>query len=442
MPPRIVIPIIVILALLAGFFVYPSLLEKGGISPPDFFLKPFKLGLDLKGGTHLVYQADVSQIPPSERDEAMNGLKDVIERRVNLFGIAEPVINVNRVGENRRLIVELAGVKDVNEAIGLIGATPFLEFKEARPADQSEAILKQIENQDPAATGLDPYFVPTKLTGRFLKRAQLSFDQQTGQSIVLLEFDNEGQDLFATLTGRNIGKQLAIYLDGVILSAPVVQQEITGGSAQITGNFSVVEARDLVRNLNSGALPVPIKLISQQTVGATLGAESLQKSLLAGMIGFLLIALFMLFYYRLAGFIAVVALTVYVILVLSLFKLIPITLTLAGIVGFILSVGMAVDANILIFERMKEELRGGRSFKLAYEEGFRRAWVAIRDAYISTLISAAVLYWFGTSLIRGFALTLAIGLLVSLVLVIVLTKTFLRAFAGTRLKDVKILWRQ
>jgi len=442
MPPRIVIPIIVILALLAGFFVYPSLLEKGGVSPPDFFLKPFKLGLDLKGGTHLVYQADVSQIPPGERDEAMNGLKDVIERRVNLFGIAEPVINVNRVGENRRLIVELAGVKDVNEAIGLIGATPFLEFREARPADQSEMILKQIENQDPAAVGLDPYFVPTKLTGRFLKRAQLSFDQQTGQSIVLLEFDNEGQDLFATLTGRNIGKQLAIYLDGVILSAPVVQQEITGGNAQITGNFSVAEARDLVRNLNSGALPVPIELISQQTVGATLGAESLQKSLLAGMIGFLLIAIFMLLYYRLAGFIAVVALTIYVILVLSLFKLIPITLTLAGIVGFILSVGMAVDANILIFERMKEELRGGRSFRTAYEEGFRRAWVAIRDAYVSTLMSAAVLYWFGTSLIRGFALTLAIGLLVSLVLVIVLTKTFLRAFAGTRLKDVKILWRQ
>lgn len=433
MRPRLAIPIILFFALLAGFFVYPALLEKAGLSFPQWLQKPFKFGLDIRGGTHLVYQADVSQIPSGEQDEAMEGLKDVIERRVNLFGVSEPIINVNK--SSHRLIVELAGILDVNQAIKLIGETPFLEFKEARSPEDTERIL--------ADGGMeDPYFTPTLLTGRFLKRAQLGFGSQTNEPQVLLEFNEEGQKIFAELTKNNIGKPLAIYLDGIRLSTPIVQQEITGGSAQITGQFSVSEAKNLVRDLNAGALPLPIELISQQTVGPTLGAESLQKSLFAGFVGFILVALFMILYYRLAGIIAVLALTIYTIIVLTIFKLIPVTLTLAGLVGFILSIGIAVDANILIFERMKEELRAGRSFKGAIDEGFKRAWTAIRDANTSTLMTAVVLYWFGTSLVRGFALTLVFGILVSLFSAMVFTRTFLRGFVGTKLSEIKWLWKQ
>lgn len=441
MKPRLAIPIIIVTALVAGFFVYPAALSKLGVSAPSFFVKDFKFGLDIRGGTHLVYQADVSQIPQGEQTEAMEGLKDVIERRVNLFGVAEPVINVNKVGNNQRLIVELAGVLDVNEAISIIGQTPFLEFKEQRPPEETEAIIQSLESQNLELTGIDPFYTQTPLTGRYLNRAQLSFAQQTGSPEILIEFNDEGTKIFAELTKKNLGKPLAIYLDDALLSAPIVQSEITSGNAQITGNFSIEEAKTLVRDLNAGALPVPIELISQQTVGATLGADSLSKSLVAGLIGFTLVALFMIIYYRLAGVVAVIALAIYTIIVLTVFKLFSFTLTLAGIVGFILSVGMAVDANILIFERMKEELREGKSFKSSMEEGFKRAWTAIRDAYTSTLMTAVVLYWFGTSLVRGFALTLGLGLLVSLFSAVILTKTFLRAFAVTRLRDVSFLWR-
>lgn len=440
MKPRLAIPIIIILAVIAGFFIYPVLFDKLGVAAPDFFIKDFKFGLDIRGGTHLVYRADVSGIPLSERDDAMEGLKDVIERRVNLFGISEPVITVNKVGGDQRLIVELAGVTNISEAINQIGETPFLEFR--RPEIQEIQL-------DPDSNGEVEFnpeqgiiFIPTQLTGRFLERAVLSFENQSNEPIVSLEFNNEGADMFAELTREYVGQQIAIYLDGALLSAPIVQQEITGGQAQITGRFSIQEAKKLVQSLNAGALPVPIELISQQTIGATLGEESLEKSLVAGAVGFLLVALFMILYYRMAGVIAVISLTIYIIILLTIFKLIPITLTLAGIVGFILSMGMAVDANILIFERMKEELRSGQIFRVAVEEGFNRAWTAIKDANTSTLITALVLYWFGTSLVRGFAFTLALGILVSLFSAIVLTKTFLRAFASTRLKDIKILWRQ
>jgi protein-export membrane protein SecD len=438
MKPRFAIPIIIVLAIIAGFFIYPVLLDRVGITAPDFFVKDFKFGLDIRGGTHLVYRADVSDIPSGEKNQAMEGLKDVIERRVNLFGVSEPVITVSKVGGDQRLIVELAGVTDVNEAINLIGATPYLEFRKPEIPEIQLDSSGEVE----LSTEQQISFVPTQLTGRFLEKAVLSFDNQTNEPIVSLEFNNEGADMFAELTKQYIGQQIAIYLDGMLLSAPVVQQEITGGQAQITGRFTIQEAKELVQSLNAGALPVPIELISQQTIGATLGEESLQKSLVAGAVGFLLVALFMIFYYRMAGIIAVIALAIYIIILLTIFKLIPVTLTLAGIVGFILSVGMAVDANILIFERMKEELRSGQTFRVAVEEGFSRAWTAIKDAYTSTLMTAVVLYWFGTSLVRGFAFTLALGLLISLFSAIVLTKTFLRAFAGTRLRDIKVLWRQ
>jgi preprotein translocase subunit SecD len=442
MSPRFAIPLIIILAIAVGFFVYPKYWDSAA---GDFFFKyptkPFRLGLDLLGGTHLVYEADLSKVDEADRASSMDGLRGVVERRVNLFGVSEPVIAVNK-GDNWRLVVELAGVKDINEAIRIIGQMPYLEFKEQRTEEESKKIIDAINEQGSnAVLDQDPYFTTTSLTGRYLNKATLSFDQQTGKPQVLLEFNEEGKQLFADLTKKNVNKILAIYLDGAPISTPVVQQEILDGSAQITGNFTVKEAKQLVERLNSGALPVPVTLISQQSVGASLGQDSLRKSMVAGIVGFILVALFMVVWYRFAGLLAIFALVIYSVLTLAIFKLIPVTLTLAGIAGFILSIGMAVDANILIFERMKEELRRGNNFSFSVDEGFKRAWTSIRDSNVSSLITAFVLYWFGASIVRGFALTLIIGIFVSLFSAITLTRTFLRAFSGTRLKDVKVLWR-
>lgn len=436
MSPRIVIPLIVVLAVIAGVFVYP----------PDFFPKsmarPFRLGLDLLGGTHLVYQADLADVETGDKSSFMEGLKDVVERRVNLFGVSEPVVAINRSGGEWRLVVELAGVKDINQAIKIIGETPYLEFREQLPEAEINKLTESAPAEPGAAADVDQYFTPTALTGRFIQKASLSFNPQTSRPEVLLQFNEEGQKLFSEITQKNVGKPLAIYLDGQAISAPIVQQAITDGSAQITGNFSIKEAKELVERLNSGALPVPINLISQQTVGATLGRDSLVKSLAAGFSGFILVVVFMIFWYRMSGLLAVLALVIYAVLMLAIFKLIPVTLTLAGIAGFVLSVGMAVDANILIFERMKEELRSGKSFGLALDEGFKRAWTSIRDSNVSSLITAFILYWFGASLVRGFALTLIIGILISMFSAITLTRTFLKVFVGTRLSVVKFLWRQ
>ena len=421
---------------MAGVFIYPpSFLPKG-------LTKPFRLGLDLLGGTHLVYEADLSQIISADRQASMDGLKDVIERRVNLFGVSEPVVAVNRAGDKWRLIVELAGIKDTNQAIQMIGQTPYLEFKEQRSEEESKQLLESLQGQTIDLRTMDPYFTSTNLTGRYLDKAALSFNQQSGRPEVLLQFDAEGKEIFSAITQRSVGKQLAIYLDGAPISAPVVQQPILDGSAQITGNFSLTEAKQLVERLNSGALPVPISLVSQQSVGASLGQVSLAKSLFAGLVGFVAVTLFMILWYRLSGVLSVVALLIYTALTLSIFKLIPVTMTLAGIAGFILSIGMAVDANILIFERMKEELRAGKSFGVALAEGFNRAWTSIRDSNVSSLITASVLYWLGTSVVKGFALTLGIGILVSMFSAITLTRTFLRVFEGTRLERVKFLWKR
>ncbi len=432
---RVIAVLVFLLALVAGFFDAPqawNTLARGfnnrfgfsGILLPQFD-RPFRLGLDLAGGAHLVYRADVLGINRAEVSEAMAGLRDVIERRVNLFGVQEPVVQVDRRGEEERLIVEIAGVTDVKEAIQLIGQTPFLEFRELRSDSERDAWLEKIKNGEQIDG--DPYTLPTPLTGRFLKRAVVNFNQTTAEPEISVEFNDEGASLFFDLTERNVGKQLPIYLDGVPISAPVVQDKISGGRAQITGRFTPEEARDLVRRLNSGALPVPITLISQTTVGATLGGVSLERSLKAGIWGFLAVALFMIIRYRLPGFLAVVALLMYAAFVLLLFKIIPVTLTAAGIAGFILSIGMAVDANILIFERMKEELRSGKDIENAIEEGFKRAWTSIRDSNISSLITSVILFWFGTSIVQGFALTLGIGIIVSMFSAIIVTRTFLRA---------------
>lgn len=638
-----VVFLLIVTAVIAGFFVLSEVTPFSFPLKESFKNRPFRLGLDLIGGTHLVYEADTKAIPNGDRFDALQGVRDVIERRVNSLGVAEPVIQTTEVGGRWRVIAELAGVQEVKEAIRLIGETPLLEFKELNEdtpppltdeqkkkitednaraksrADETLALLKGgktdflaivKERSEDAETkekdgdlgfvrsdtsGIEALFTAAKtagvgklvpsvvetdtgyhvvrveeagseqevsarhilicytgatrcekdtkkedartkiddlkkqvtpenfadlakqnstepgadtrggdlgwfrktqmvqpfadaafalkkgaisdvvetefgfhlilkndertiptlrlrqilfkktlevdvrptpdqwkntpLSGKQLARAQLQFDQNTGQPLVGIEFNEEGGKLFEEITSRNIDKPVAIFLDGAPISVPRVQQKISGGQAVITGQFTIEEAQILARRLNAGALPVPITLVSQSTVGPTLGKISLDASLRAGLIGLLLVALFMLLYYRLPGFIAVIALLLYTIFLLALFRLIPVTLTLSGIAGFILSLGMAVDANILVFERLREELRAGKPFLSATDEAFKRAWPSIRDGNITTLIASAILFWFSASLIRGFALVLGLGVLMSMFSALTITRHFLRLFA-------------
>ncbi|PLX20901.1 protein translocase subunit SecD [Candidatus Parcubacteria bacterium] len=617
---------------------------KFGISLPSAPEIPFKLGLDLQGGAHLVYKADMSLVPSGDAGSALEGVRDVIERRVNVFGVSEPVVQTNVSGGEHRVIVELAGVTDVNEAIQQIGETPLLEFKEQateireltdeertemetfninakEQADEAldkikngsdfieiskeystdentkiaEGDLGQITNQDNqrvvslisdygegeyspevidngdsyeifklvskqektnpfddnqvekevrashlllcydgidgCETGLskeetyekiksikeeatpanfanlvvdhttepggaarmgelgwfskgmmvEPFedtvfsqevgtisyvvetqfgyhliykeeersiyeynvnvvrinkitetdiigaeaeWKNTELTGKNLDRAVVSFNPNDNTPEVSLEFDSEGGDLFAAITERNIGKQVAIFLDGYPISVPTVNERIPSGRAVISGNFTITEAKLLTQRLNAGALPVPIELISQQTVGPSLGKISLIESLKAGIAGLILVAIFMILYYRLSGLLAVFSLTIYGILILAIFKLWPVTLTLSGMAGFILSIGMAVDANVLIFERLREELKRGNPYSIALEEAFKRAWPSIRDGNVSTLITCFILIQFSTSVVKGFAITLGLGVTVSMLTAVVVTKNF------------------
>jgi preprotein translocase subunit SecD len=443
-----VVSIIFVLAVAAAVLDYPALFNKSAdylndkisLGVPHVGEVPFKLGLDLQGGTHLVYEADLSELPKEEHGSSMQGLRDVIERRVNLFGVEEPVVQIQETDRYSRLIVELAGIKDPAQAIEMIGQTPFLEFKEPKENYQEIAERNQKIYDGEIEGEIEDPFEPTLLTGKYLEKAEPTFDQTTYQPQVSLKFNSEGAELFEEITSRNVGKPLAIYIDGIPLSAPTVQEAISRGEAVITGSFTIEEVQSLSRNLNAGALPVPINLISQQSVGPTLGAISLEKSLKAGMWGLLAVLIFMVVFYRMPGLLASLSLAIYVALVLALFKLIPVTLTLAGIGGFILSIGMAIDANILIFSRMREELRSGQSFSTAVEEGFKRAWPSIRDGNLTTLIVALILFGFGTSFVKGFAFTLTLGILMSMFSAIIITKNLLRVFAGTKLERIKILW--
>jgi len=636
------------------------LLEKTGgvVKFPKTKEIPFRLGLDLQGGSHLVYEADLSQIPDGDKASALEGVRDVIERRVNVFGVSEPLVQTSVSGGKYWVIVELAGIKDVNEAIKMIGETPLLEFKEQAQEqrtlteaektsidnynkeaekkatdvlgklisggdfaalvkefsddqntketggdlgwitekdapqiiasvkdlkdgqitkdlvkeeqgfsiyklfekrikknsfddtktekevkashlllcykdiegctndlskDEAYAKIKEIKakattknfaalvkefSTEPGAAerngdlgwfgtgdmvkpfedavfaqekGTISYVVETqfgyhliykqderditeykvsrlivramtekditqdqkdwtntKLTGKYLKRSVVQFNPNDNMPEVGLEFDSEGGELFAEITGRNVGKPVAIFLDGEPISTPNVNEKISGGKAVINGNFNIQEAKQLVQRLNAGALPVPIALANQQTVGASLGKTSMDSSLRAGIYGVLLIAIFMIIFYRLPGVLSVISLIAYGILVLAIFKIWPVTLTLSGIAGFILSIGMAVDANVLIFERLKDELRSGRPMGSAIENSFTRAWPSIRDGNLSTLITCLVLIWFSTSTIKGFAITLSLGILVSMFSAIIITKNLLNLLPVKMLE--KRLW--
>lgn len=551
---------------------------------------PFVLGLDLQGGTQLIYEADVSSISEDERLSSLEGVRDIIERRVNVAGVSEPLVQVNRTMRgDYRILAELAGIKDVNEAIKLIGETPLLEFKEQSTEVQETAlepnaealafnqqVLKQAEaalleiksttdwtaiadkyqakteikesistdsqaelaaavaslnvndfvaepiktddslilaklldktekdnpfkdqpDQSPKITeykvqlltfnlqneapilSLGDNWKNTELSGKNLKRSTLQFNPQDGSPEVALEFDTEGAEMFADITERNIGKPVAIFLDGYAISVPTVNDRIPDGRAVISGQFNVQEAKLLVQRLNTGALPVPINLIGQQTIGSSLGQKSISNSVKAGLIGFALVAIFMIFFYRLPGLLAVISLGIYALTVLTIFKSAPVwlalifisllvllfisvfnylnifdgvfsallflvilaflvfyanqpvTLTLAGITGFILSIGMAVDANVLIFERMKEELRAGKPLAAALDDGFKRAWPSIRDGNITTILTCFILMGFGTGLVKGFGATLFIGVSISMFSSIVITYTLLKIFKSS-----------
>jgi len=400
--------------------------------------KSFKFGLDLVGGSHLVYEADTSALNPTEIDEAMSALRDVIERRTNLFGVSEPLVQVEKASilsesdKTERLIVELPGITDLNEAVSIIGATPQLEFKLVG---------------DPVGTSTEVVYVETGLTGRYLQRARLEFSGSQGQigvvnePLVLVDFNDEGKQMFADITRANIGRQIAIFLDGELISSPVVREAITQGTAVISGGFTAPEAKELVRNLNIGALPVPIELASTQSVGATLGAQILDRGMQAGLIGLGIVLLFMLGWYRLPGLVAGISLTIYIIIMLGIFMYVPVTITAAGIAGFLLSIGMAVDANVLIFERFKEEFRKGSTYADAVKEGFKRAWPPIRDGNFTSLISAIVLFWFGSSIVQGFALVFGLGILASMFTAVTVTRTFMLAFGEGPAQKFPLLFK-
>ena len=374
------------------------------------------LGLDLAGGSHLVFEVDTSRLSTDKKKDAIASLKEVIERRVNFFGISEPVVQTSSFEGKERIILELPGIQDTKEATELIGKTAQLIFAEVPEATDSGELNF------------------TDLTGADLERASVSFETTTGRPVVALQFSKEGGEKFERITERNIGKQVAILLDNEFVSAPVVQEKISGGSAQITGDFTLEEAKKLVVQLNAGALPVPISLVEERTVQATLGAESVSRSVKAGLVGLLIVLTFMILAYGRLGLVADLGLIIFGVLTLALYKLIPVVLTLPGIAGFLLSVGMAVDSNILIFERLKEE-KVRRHMADALEISFGRAWDSIRDANIATLVTAFILanpfdweFLHTSGPVRGFAITLALGVVISLFTGIVISRNLLRVF--------------
>lgn len=444
--------LLTVLAALA-YFVY-------GNATNDDARFPFRLGLDLAGGSHLVYEADTTSIDPAEVDELMAVLREVIERRINVFGVSEPIVQVEQSsfasgGTTERLVVELPGVTDVAQAVAEIGKTPLLEFKLIDEAAlQAQAFAESVNaSSSGAGTAVignikvdgeevsnNPY-VDTGLTGRYLASAALEFaggsgGQLANEPIVSIVFNAEGGELFERITREHTGERLAIFLDGEMISAPNINEPISGGRAVISGGFTPDEARSLAQNLNFGALPVPITLASTQTIGASLGADLLERGAMAGVIGLSIVMVFMMLWYRVWGVMASISLLGYVIMMLALFQLIPVTLTAAGLAGFVLSLGMAVDANVLIFERIKEEWKAGKGSTEAAKVGFARAWGAIRDGNVTSILSAVILFWFGTSLVKGFALVFGLGVIMSMFSAIVVTRLMVRALPETS-KDTK-----
>lgn len=440
---------IILLTILAGFVALPDrlsirfqigswLVDREFVKPPlavtilgqrfapDWQLKQ---GLDIQGGMQVVLKADMSGIATVDRPTALESAREIILRRVDLYGINEPLVQTSVNGDDYRILVELAGINDAAQALRLVGQTAQLEFK----------LENQEKMADPEATQSALYFFgsfdETGLTGKQLRRTQVQFDPQTSEPVISLEFDEEGTKLFADITKNHTGEILAIFLDGFPITTPIINDPILNGQAQLSGGFDLESAKQLNIQLSAGALPVPIEVLEQRSIGASLGQQSVNDSVRAGLVGILLVMLFMILYYGFKGFLASLALVVYAILTVAIYKIVGVTLTLPGIAGLLLSVGMAVDANILIFERMKEELRAGRGFSQALELGFGRSWDSIKDANLATIMTSLVLInplnfsFLNTSgLVKGFGITLLIGVLISLFTGVVVTRTFLRLF--------------
>lgn len=385
-----------------------------------------KQGLDIQGGMQVVLGADVSGIAENDRQTALEAAREVITRRVDLYGITEPTIQTSQYGNEYRIIVELPGVQDPQQALELVGTTAQLDFRLETPETNVAT--------DSAVTFFDSFQI-TGLTGQQLERATVQFEPTTGEPIIALAFDDEGRELFSEITTNNVGKRLAIFIDGVPIMTPVIYTPIIDGQAIISGGFTLEQAKQLSIQLNAGALPVPITVLEQRTIGASLGQQSVTDSVRAGLVGIALVMLFMVMLYGFKGFLADIALLVYAVLTIALYKILGVTVSLPGIAGVILAIGMAVDSNILIFERMKEELRVGRPSRQAMELGFGRAWDSIKDANIATIFTALILInplnfpFLNTSgLVRGFGVTLLIGVLVSLFTGIIVTRTLMRLF--------------
>lgn len=402
----------------------------------------FRQGLDIQGGMQVVLKADMTGLAEQDRLTALQSAREIILRRVDLYGITEPTVQTAISGDEYRLLVSLPGVDDPQEALRLVGQTAQLDFRLVKQAPPEE--LPQVEEDSEEAeimTQPSVELVPTGLTGQQLNRSSVQFDPTTGEPVVMLDFNDEGRELFAEITTQNTGELLGIFIDNGLLMAPVINQPIINGQATITGAFTLDEAKQLNIQLNAGALPVPIEVLEQRTVGASLGQEYVAQSVEAGLIGLGLVMLFMIFYYGIKGVIASMALVVYAILTAATYKIFGVVLTLPGIAGLLLSIGMAVDANILIFERMKEEQRVGKPFARAMELGFGRAWDSIKDANLATIITSLILInplnfnFLNTSgLVRGFGITLFVGVLLSLFTGVVVTRTFMRTF----LKETKL----
>lgn len=454
--PKRVIILILALFIISGFMSLPEnyRVQKKifgqnydfTISPPSLDVNLFglqiskkiktSLGLDLAGGTHIVMDADMKDIKPADRISALESAKGVIERRVNFFGVSEPTVQTARSNDLYRIIVELPGITNTEEAVRTIGQTAKLEFREFIKdpvATASGFIIPTLENTK-----------STGLSGKDLKKAQLSFGNQTGEPEVVIDFTADGGKKFADITTRLVGKQLPIFLDEFPLTWPQVRNPITDGTGVITGGFTREAARSLALQLNAGALPVPVKVVEKRTVGATLGQESIVASTRAGVLGLTIVALFMITLYGWLGIIAVMALFLYGLMTFAVYRFIPITLTLPGIAGFFLSIGMAVDANILIFERYKEEIRKGKPWRIAMELGFGKAWDSIRDANVTTIVTSLILYNPGnwqllpnSGLVRGFAATLLLGVITGLFTGIVVTRTLIRVLYHPRVKEIK-----
>lgn len=417
-----IVALIIILLTLSVLLVMPN-------SPLAGEKIKARLGLDLQGGTELTYQADLSE--SSNKLNDMDNLKNVFRNRIDSLGVAEPTIQ--NIGSDK-ILIELPGVRDINKAIETIGQTYELVFMVESTAEDGGVQLQDYYED----YTLPNYWKESDLTGRNLvpSKTDVTFNNSqnsiSSEPVVSITFDNAGKDKFANLTKENVGKQIAITLDNKIVTAPRVESAINDGKAVITGSKDIEEAQKLAKRLKEGALPIQAELIGQRNIGASLGNDSLKYSIVAAIIGFISLAIFMISYYRLPGLLATIALVVYAIISIAIFKLIPVTLSLAGIAGFILSVGMALDANVLIFERMREELRFGKSSGLAIKDGFMRAWPSIRDSNLSSIITCIILYYFGSGPVRGFALTLAIGIAVSMFTAITVTRTLIMLLSNVK----------